>query len=187
MQRRLQSHDLILHPASPSLADQVLDYYRKNADFLADFEPLRPDDFYTQEYHRRELAQKELAAAQRTCFQYYIYLKGFPDEVIGAIALNNIIWGCFESCFLSYKLDRTHEGWGLMTQAVRTVTHTALEKFGLHRIEANVMPKNKASLRVLQKCEYLEEGLSKSYLKINGKWEDHIHMVKLREDQSCEQ
>lgn len=41
------------------------------------------------------------------------------------------------------------------------------------------MPRNKASLRVLEKNEFQEEGLAKHYLKINGIWEDHIHMVKI--------
>ena len=45
--------------------------------------------------------------------------------------------------------------------------------------EANVMPRNKASLKVLEKNHFVNEGLSKYYLKINGVWEDHIHMVKI--------
>ena len=52
---------------------------------------------------------------------------------------------------------------------------------GLHRIEANVMPGNKASLRVLEKNHFVNEGLSKYYLNIIGIWEDHIHMVKINE------
>lgn len=44
------------------------------------------------------------------------------------------------------------------------------------------MPRNKRSLRVLEKCGFREEGLARSYLKINGVWEDHVHMVRLRDD-----
>ncbi len=40
------------------------------------------------------------------------------------------------------------------------------------------MPRNTASLRVLEKNGYTPEGLAKEYLYINGVWEDHIHMVK---------
>lgn len=49
----------------------------------------------------------------------------------------------------------------------------------LHRIEANIMPKNKQSLKVVEKLGFYDEGLAYKYLKINGKWEDHIHMVLL--------
>ena len=45
------------------------------------------------------------------------------------------------------------------------------------------MPKNAPSMRVLQKCGYVNEGFSPKYLCINGVWEDHIHMVKLNEAQ----
>lgn len=36
-----------------------------------------------------------------------------------------------------------------------------------------------ASLRVVEKLGFYNEGLAYKYLKINGKWEDHIHMVLL--------
>lgn len=41
------------------------------------------------------------------------------------------------------------------------------------------MPRNAASLRVLAKNHFVNEGLSKHYLKINGRWEDHVHMVRI--------
>ncbi len=50
---------------------------------------------------------------------------------------------------------------------------------GLHRIEANIMPKNSASMKVVKKLGFYDEGLAYQYLKINGTWEDHIHMVLL--------
>ena len=56
-----------------------------------------------------------------------------------------------------------------------------LEELGLHRIEANIMPCNLPSLGVAEKCGFVREGLSRKYLKINGVWEDHIHMVRLNE------
>ena len=83
--------------------------------------------------------------------------------------------------FLGYKLDQEYLNQGYMTMAVDMVTAYAFSVLGLHRLEANVMPRNKASLRVLEKNGFLNEGLSKYYLNINGVWEDHIHMVKLNE------
>ena len=43
------------------------------------------------------------------------------------------------------------------------------------------MPHNSASLRVVEKLGFYHEGLAKKYLKINDRWEDHIHMVLLNE------
>ena len=45
------------------------------------------------------------------------------------------------------------------------------------------MPENHASLRVLEKCGYEKEGYFREYLKINGEWEDHIHMAVIRTEE----
>lgn len=101
------------------------------------------------------------------------------SKIIGIIGLNNVVWGAFCSAFLGYKLDKDYANKGYMSAAVEMLTKYAFEELGLHRIEANVMPKNKASLRVLEKNQFINEGISKYYLNINGVWEDHIHMVKI--------
>lgn len=87
--------------------------------------------------------------------------------------------GAFCSAFLGYKLDKEYLNRGYMSMSVAMLIKYAFEELGLHRIEANVMPKNKASLRVLEKNHFVNEGISKYYLNINGVWEDHIHMVKI--------
>jgi ribosomal-protein-alanine N-acetyltransferase len=48
------------------------------------------------------------------------------------------------------------------------------EEFGLHRIMANHMISNVRSEKLLMRLGFEKEGLAKSYLKINGKWQDHI-------------
>ena len=69
--------------------------------------------------------------------------------------------GAFQSCFLGYKLDGALCGRGYMTQAVEACTRFAFGPAALHRVEANVMPRNTASLRVLEKCGYRPEGLAR--------------------------
>jgi [ribosomal protein S5]-alanine N-acetyltransferase len=43
----------------------------------------------------------------------------------------------------------------------------------LHRLEAACIPENNRSVRVLEKAGFQREGLLRSYLKINGIWQDH--------------
>ena len=114
----LETRCLILLPAAPGLAPAVLDYYLRNAAFLAPFEPERPAGFYTAEHHARELAADVQRAAQGTGVRFYLALKDVPGRVIGSVALNNIVRGAFQSCFLGYKLDGALCGRGYMTQAV---------------------------------------------------------------------
>lgn len=136
----LETRCLILLPAAPGLAPAVLDYYLRNAAFLAPFEPERPAGFYTAEHHARELAADVQRAAQGTGVRFYLALKDVPGRVIGSVALNNIVRGAFQSCFLGYKLDGALCGRGYMTQAVEACTRFAFGPAALHRVEANVMP-----------------------------------------------
>lgn len=50
---------------------------------------------------------------------------------------NSIVWGAFQSCFLSYKLDKDYYlNHGYMTQVVKKCVEIAFNNIGLHRIEA---------------------------------------------------
>ena len=168
-----------LVPANLSLAEQVVEYYKRNRDFLEAFEPVRSEEFFSLEYQRAALKKEMVEYEARTAFRFYIISMEQPSKIIGIIGLNNVVWGAFCSAFLGYKLDKDYANKGYMSAAVEMLTKYAFEELGLHRIEANVMPKKKASLRVLEKNQFINEGISKYYLNINGVWEDHIHMVKI--------
>lgn len=177
----LETKSLLLRPAHPDLAEEAAAYFLRNRDFLTPFEPVRPKDFYTPEYQRSVLAEDLEKARRGEAFRFYISPKEDPAKIIGSIGLSNIIRGCFHSCFLGYRLDCQFLNRGYMTEAVVACTRFAFLELELHRVEANVMPRNLASLRVLQKAGYREEGRASGYLKINGVWEDHIHMVRLND------
>ncbi|HCI02982.1 MAG: hypothetical protein CMH96_06665 [Oceanospirillaceae bacterium] len=53
---------------------------------------------------------------------------------------------------------------------------------GLHRIQASYMVNNHRSGRLLRHLGFLQEGLAKDYVHINGQWQDHILMAKLNSD-----
>lgn len=168
-----------LVPADISLAGALADYYIRNREFLREFEPAREESFFTQDHQRGILEGEVRAREEQRGYRFYICPVEEPGRIIGNIGLNNVVWGAFRSCFLGYKLDKDYINRGYMTMAVNLVTDYAFRELKLHRIEGNIMPKNKRSLRVLEKCGYENEGLAKYYLNINGAWEDHIHMVKL--------
>lgn len=171
-----------LVPADVSLAGQVLDYYRRNRNFLEEYEPKRDEEFFSRDCQLQILKKEMRDRAENTAFRFYIKLTEQPDQITGAIGLSNVVWGAFCSAFLGYKLDELFTNKGYMSQAVEMLVKYAFEELHLHRIEANVMPKNTASLRVLEKNDFINEGISKYYLKINGIWEDHIHMVRINHD-----
>lgn len=168
--------------AGPGLAEPAAAFYRRNRAAFAPFDPVQPEDFFTAAGQREALeGAEELAEAGRT-FRFLLVQPRHPGKVVGMTALSDIVRGAFQSCFLAYKMDRALWGRGYGAEAVEATAGWAFRALGLHRVEANIMPRNAASRRAAEKAGFTEEGLSRAYLKINGVWEDHLHYVKLREE-----
>lgn len=102
--------------------------------------------------------------------------------VIGSVTLSSIVRGFFQNCLLGYKMDARFVRRGYMSEAVAAVLDYAFSTAELHRVEANVMPGNAASRGLLDGLGFREEGCARKYLKIQGTWEDHLHMVMLRDE-----
>jgi Acetyltransferases, including N-acetylases of ribosomal proteins len=163
-------------------APQVLDYVTRNEGFLQPWEPSRTPDFFTLERQRELLRFDQSSMALDQLFKVWLCKKDEPDRIIGSIALSNIVRGVFQSCHLGYRLDGEEANRGYMAEALQAVVAVAFGELKLHRIEANIMPRNAASLRLVEKLGFQPEGLARQYLKINGKWEDHIHMTLINEE-----
>ena len=58
----------------------------------------------------------------------------------------------------------------------------AFETLRLHRIEINIIPRNVASLRVVEKLGLRQEGVAERYLEIDGAWEDHARFAITAEE-----
>jgi ribosomal-protein-alanine N-acetyltransferase len=66
-----------------------------------------------------------------------------------------------------------------MTEAVKRIVEIAFDDLALHRVEANIMPRNAPSLAVAERAGFVREGLSPRYLQIAGKWEDHVRLSRV--------
>jgi ribosomal-protein-alanine N-acetyltransferase len=93
--------------------------------------------------------------------------------MLGAISLNGIIRGPAQSAFLGYWIGAPHARQGYMTEALQLALRHAFTTLGLHRVEANIMPANRASVALVSRAGFTREGYSPGYLKIAGHWEDH--------------
>ena len=171
---------LTLKPLNKSDSSLLREYLLRNKSFLEKWEPKREPDFFEIESIERMLDFEKQAVDARQALSFYIFKK-YDGRLIGSVKLSNIVYGIFLSCFTGYKLDKDEQGNGYMTEALREVVRIAFEEYGLHRIEANIMPRNKASQKVVKKLGFKKEGKAKKYLKINGIWEDHLHYVLLNE------
>lgn len=153
----------------------------RNQEFFQNFTALRHPDFYTLEGQVNRIKKSAELRAQDQQYMFGIFLTGI-DELIGWVSLTEVLRGALESCYVGYMMDRTHNGKGYMTEAVRLVVSYAFDEINLHRIEAGVMPHNVGSIRVLEKAGFHKEGIAKKNVKINGRWQDHQILAIVNEE-----
>jgi [ribosomal protein S5]-alanine N-acetyltransferase len=182
----LRTDRLILRTIDPSFAARSLDYVVRNREFFTPWNPLVDETFYTLAAQEEKLRiERELRAQDRTVRLWLFKREDRAYErVIGDLAFSNIVRGAFQSCHLGYKIDGAEASRGLMTEALVRACRFAFEELKLHRIEANIIPRNARSIRVVEKLGFVNEGLSRKYLKIAGVWEDHLHYVLLNPDET---
>jgi ribosomal-protein-alanine N-acetyltransferase len=173
---RLTTERLTL--SSPGVEDipDILEFYTRNAVFLAPWEPLRPQDFLSLEGIGRMVSAECAEEAEGRALRLYLRpLQGGP--LLGTASISAIVYGPFLSCFTGYRLAEEACGRGYMTEAMRALIGLAFGSYGLHRLEANIMPRNRASIRLATRLGFVLEGTSPRYLRIRGVWEDHEHYV----------
>ena len=95
------------------------------------------------------------------------------NRVVGVVNINEIVAGAFQSAYLGYYGMLNFAGTGLMTEALRAAVGYAFNELGLHRLEANIQPGNTASIALVRRLGFRQEGFSPRYLRINGEWRDH--------------
>jgi ribosomal-protein-alanine N-acetyltransferase len=160
----------------PELADvpAILRFYHENEAHLAPFEPLRPEGFdqpYYWEARVRAVHDEFRADRSLRCF---LFLKERPDEVIGTANFSSFLRGVAHYCNLGYSLSASAQGHGYLTEILRTAIAYVFDELHLHRIQANYMPHNVRSGKVLRRLGFSVEGYARDYLMIAGQWEDHV-------------
>jgi [ribosomal protein S5]-alanine N-acetyltransferase len=102
--------------------------------------------------------------------------------VQGQLNVANILYGSVSSAVLGYWVSPEVAGRGVTPISVALVTDYLMSQVGLHRVEIDIRPENKASLRVIEKLGFRYEGLKQRYIHINGDWRDHYVFAITREE-----
>lgn len=103
-------------------------------------------------------------------------------ELGGVINVSEVVRGSFQSAYLGYYALTPHSGKGLMSAGLELVMSKAFGELQLHRLEANIQPKNQRSIDLVKRAGFRCEGLSPRYLKIAGRWRDHERWAITIED-----
>jgi len=160
----------------PDVADvpEIIRYYGNNRDHLQPFSPTFAPDFLDEAMWQEQVRVRTREHAAGESLRAFLFTREAPDRIVGNLNLTQVHRGALQSCVLGYNLARDEQGKGYMTEAVKGAVGFAFEKWRLHRVNANHMPRNEQSAAVLQRSGFHVEGLAPTYLLINGKWEDHV-------------
>lgn len=171
---------LLLVSLPPEDAGRVLAYYERNREHLANFEPARPASFYTLAHWQQALSEAGDALRAGAGVRVYAVRKEDPrGSLVAQVALNNLVRGVFQAGHLGYSVDHACQGQGLMSEAVEAMVQYAFRTLGLHRVMANYLPENERSGRLLRGLGFRVEGYAHDYLKIAGRWRDHILTARI--------
>lgn len=97
----------------------------------------------------------------------------YDGELVGQLTVGGITYGSLCSAHVGYWVDARVAGRGVMPTAVALAVDHCFTELRLHRVEVNIRPENAASLRVVEKLGFREEGLRRAFLHIDGAWRDH--------------
>lgn len=159
---------LLVADDAPALAGLV----RQNRHHLAPWTPRRGEEYYTEEGQRAAVdsALHECEAGR----SLPLVIEDAAGKLVGTVTLQSVVRGAFQSCSVGYWLAEDAQGQGLATEAVREAVCIAFDDLRLHRVQAETVPHNHASQRVLERVGFTPYGEAPAYLKIAGEWQDNL-------------
>jgi [ribosomal protein S5]-alanine N-acetyltransferase len=149
--------------------------------FLTPWEPVWPADDLTRPAFRRRIRRQAEEIGRDETYPFFVFRQG-DDALLGGLTLGQVRRGVAQAATLGYWMGVDHAGKGYMSRAVRAALGYAFGPMRLHRIEAACIPGNLRSMGLLESCGFRREGYARSYLRINGVWQDHLLFAILDSD-----
>lgn len=126
--------------------------------------------------------QREIAAcfAERSLFQWGIAERA-TDVVVGTCTLAALS-AEHRRAEVGFALARAAWGQGYVREALPALLGFAFDTLGLHRVEADVDPRNARSARVLERAGFRREGLLRERYHLAGEVQDAVFYGLLRRE-----
>lgn len=167
---------LIMRVLEPRYAPAVLAFYKRNRLWFEPVEPVRSPNFYTKAYQEHTLTMELNEILHGNYLRLFLFIKnGSSEHIIGSICFNHFRYHSFFSCTMGYKTDHDYWMQGYMKEALSyAINHIIFHEYRMHRIEAEVMPSNTASCKLLECLGFKKEGILHDYAFLQNSWQDHL-------------
>lgn len=174
---------LVLRPLAIGDFDQWREVRVRCSEWLTKWEPARiagtPDSQEDRQAFAARCGARSREIQMGSGYGFGIFVDGW---FAGEINITSIHRGPFQSAYVGYWIDEQHAGHGYIPEAVVLICRFAFEQLRLHRLQIAIIPRNRASRRVVEKLELRDEGVAERYLEINGDWEDHVRYAITSEE-----
>jgi [ribosomal protein S5]-alanine N-acetyltransferase len=151
--------------------------------FLQPWEPTWASDDLTLRSFRARVNRYEQEHATGTATALFIF--DHSQQLLGGITIGHIRRGAAAQCMIGYWMGERFAGKGHMKAALKLTVNYIFDRLQLHRIEAACIPENERSIGLLEAAGFQREGYMREYLKIDGRWRDHIMLSRLSTDASA--
>jgi ribosomal-protein-alanine N-acetyltransferase len=163
--------DVGLRPIAYRDRDAWYELRRVNAAWLGPWESTSPDPDAPAVTFRQMVRRLHGQARAGEAFPWVLTVGGV---LAGQVNVTGVARSSAQMGHVGYWIGEAYAGRGAMPTAVALAVDHCLLRAGLHRLEINIRPENRASLRVVEKLGLRCEGLRERYLHIDGAWRDHL-------------
>ena len=182
-------------------APLTTEFFLRNQEHFSRWEIDHPEEYYSVPYQQRVLAAEETQFLRSQAVRYYLFAADgmAPNDIssasltqigsssagiapIGTVCFQHICPAPDGSCRLGYRLDAAHTGRGYMTEALLCLIPKIFFYYRLHRIEADILPENLSSLRLVQRLGFTQEGVARGRYFCGGMYRDYLRYSLLSDD-----
>lgn len=176
-QQNNQADQYVIRPIQSTDDRSFFALMQRNREEMKNYFPITSKENLTLVATKLYVSKKASETADKKFFAYVV-VDHESQEIIGYLIFKNVDWDV-PKCELAYLLDHRFTGQGMMTSFVKRFADFGFDQLGFRKIYAIVSVGNPASLRVVQKAGFVEEGLLIShYRNGSGKLED-VHFMAI--------
>jgi ribosomal-protein-alanine N-acetyltransferase len=184
MPKAFRTARLLFRPLEPSDRAAFLRFHEISREHFRPWNPAPPpgetlDQKFDAELERIAKDHGEGTGARRAGFLA-------DGRLAGTFNLSMIFRRDFLNCYAGWTVAADCIDQGIGTEGVTAMLDLAFAPeplgLGLHRVQANIIPRNLASRRVAEKAGFRLEGHALRYLRIAGAWEDNLMFGKTAEE-----
>jgi [ribosomal protein S5]-alanine N-acetyltransferase len=169
---------VLLRPPAVSDFEAWVELRQSSRAFLEPWEPLWSPSEFSKFNFRARVKHYQQQMRDDASYPFFIFHQ-HEGHLLGAVTASNVRRGVAQMCSVGYWIGERFAHQGYMSEALCGLVSHALGNLALHRVEAACLPANAASIAVLQRNGFVQEGIAQKYLQIAGKWQDHLLFARL--------